>query len=181
MNSKQGHEVKKWDARKSEQKCTVGFIKWGLRIATLLYLPVSAELAQIFTCGPRLIRVRSDRSFDSLWILLTHFSLLAQVIVYLNGESTEIDCPNVVSEILDDKSNREIIEGPYKFSTCDCKMWSPYNDVVAGAVFVAIFYTISLPIFASWLIYKNKPYGSREDPSKCYDKEGNLTEYTSKR
>ena len=42
-------------------------------------------------------------------------------------------------------------------------------------------FTIGFPAYCVWLIKQNKPYGSREDPDKCYDEEGHLVEYIDDR
>jgi hypothetical protein len=46
------------------------------------------------------------------------------------------------------------------------------------AVFILLFITVGLPFWVAWLIEKNKPVGSLEDPKYCFDDDGNKTEYT---
>ena len=57
----------------------------------------------------------------------------------------------------------------------------PYTIArVVGGVLILLF-TIGFPAYCIWLIKNNKPYGSPEDPGKCYDEEGNLVDYTDDR
>lgn len=62
-----------------------------------------------------------------------------------------------------------------------CLTTESYGTVMVIAAIFIILYSIGFPAYCVWLIRENKPYGSREDPEKCYDEEGNLVEYTDDR
>jgi hypothetical protein len=103
------------------------------------------------------------------------------------------------SDIINGKTGGQNV----KFEDCDCTKWGSYGysgsilcskltypfrygaerygTVRFIAIIVFILFTVTFPFYCAWLIRKNKPYGSREDPKKCYDEEGHLVEYTDSR
>ena len=59
---------------------------------------------------------------------------------------------------------------------CNCSDWEPYIYLQIGAVLLLLLFTLLLPIKCYQLIKANVPVGSREDPSKRYDEDGQLVE-----
>jgi hypothetical protein len=61
---------------------------------------------------------------------------------------------------------------------CDCSKWPSYGGFQALAWALIFGFVIFLPVYCVILIRRNIPVGSRDDPNKRYDDEGNLVAYT---
>lgn len=62
--------------------------------------------------------------------------------------------------------------------SCECSDWDLYGLFQGIAIFILLFFTLGLPLYTMWLIRRNKPTGSPEDPSKRYNEDGELVDYT---
>eukprot|EP01138_Halocafeteria_seosinensis_P014364 gb/GECG01014665.1/.p1 GENE.gb/GECG01014665.1/~~gb/GECG01014665.1/.p1 ORF type:complete len:1030 (+),score=149.10 gb/GECG01014665.1/:1-3090(+) len=167
---RQGHEVVKWDDRKEDESKRVMFIKYSLLAATTLYLPVSRALAQAVRCGPTMIRILVEKDFLEIEEVINSTLGCRNLTIALNDGATDADIIN------NEGKGKDV-----SFSDCDCADWENYSSVRLIAIVIIILFTIGFPIYCVWLIRENKPYGSREDPDKCYDEEGELVEYTDDR
>jgi hypothetical protein len=67
-----------------------------------------------------------------------------------------------------------------EYYTCDCNAWKPYGALAAGAVILLAVYTVGFPFFAYRIIQRNVPSGSREDPTRRFNADGVMVEYTDK-
>ena len=61
---------------------------------------------------------------------------------------------------------------------CKCSEWDQYSVLQVLMVILLLAFTVALPLWTYRLIQKNKPVGSREDPTKRYDEDGELVDYT---
>lgn len=62
--------------------------------------------------------------------------------------------------------------------TCQCSDWEYYDAARGAAVLLILLVTVALPLYTAFLITRNKPRGSPEDPEKRYDEFGDLVDYT---
>lgn len=118
-----GHEFESWKERAEKEANKVRMIKYGFLALTSVYLP------------------------------LTHVSLLALICKLAPHLAFEEECPSIVRE-------------------------GELSLVIAFvAVLCLLIVTIGLPYFTHKTIEKNKPVGSLEDPEHRYNAEGDLVEY----
>ena len=61
---------------------------------------------------------------------------------------------------------------------CECSEWDYIGLAQAVSVILLIVFTLGLPLQTYRLIQANKPFGSREDPDKRYDEDGELVDYS---
>ena len=85
----------------------------------------------------------------------------------LKDLGTGITCKTVEGEGV--LGNREV---------CECGEWDSYTGLQVLMVILLLSFTVALPLWTYRLIQKNKPVGSREDPEKRYDEDGELVDYT---
>lgn len=149
---RQGHEVSTWAERAKRQKKRTWFLKFFLTACLSVYLPLSRTVFQILMCEETL------RGFMRDTIGLPDCKSWDKYLFLQVGEGG--------------KELELELELRLIWLLClGC------GQIGAGAILLV--FTLGVPVQCFLLIRKNKPIGSREDPTKRYNDHGELTEYTT--
>jgi hypothetical protein len=146
---REGHEVVSWTEMKQDSKKKVLALKYIMTAAISLYLPISKAIVQIWYCDAQLVSSLND----------------------ILGGSAADACP--VSDYDMDSAT-----GLREHAQCICGEWSMYSAAKYVGIVFFLGYTLLLPYYCYTLIQKNKPVGSRDDPNKRYNDDGDLVDYT---